>query len=237
MSLTNAQADAAESVRALVAASDPAAVQSIEKAIEAGHALIVAKESAPHGTWLPFLERAEVQERKAQRLMKLAASGLKSDTVTDLGGITGALRFLSERRLPEAGHAIRIYPDDETDYTFAAYILGSIEAPGYFYAAVSNDDHIVVTPRPMLGQAIHFPGEEPFFALWEWVRKHFDIPEGRWKFAKCSEALAYTMFGFHGWEEALVQEKDSGNFANAAGMRSFLDQRDALKEVRLAEAA
>lgn len=97
MSLTNSQADAAEAIKSIVAASDAAATQSIEKAIEAGHALIAAKDTAPHGTWLPFLARAGVPERKAQRLMKLAASGLKSDTVSDLGGVTGALRFLGKR--------------------------------------------------------------------------------------------------------------------------------------------
>tara|TARA_A100001391_G_scaffold12331_3_gene7263 strand:+ start:7497 stop:8003 length:507 start_codon:yes stop_codon:yes gene_type:complete len=97
MTLTNALADAAESIRALVTASDAAAIESIEKAIEAGHALASAKAEAPHGTWLPFLERAGVQERKAQRLMKLAASGLKSDTVSDLGGMKAALTFITKR--------------------------------------------------------------------------------------------------------------------------------------------
>lgn len=93
MSLSNSQADAAEAIKSIVAASDAAATQSIEKAIEAGHALIAAKDTAPHGTWLPFLARAGVPERKAQRLMKLAASGLKSDTVSDLGGIIAATSF------------------------------------------------------------------------------------------------------------------------------------------------
>lgn len=109
MSLSNAQADLAEDIKALVQASDTAALESIEKALEAGHHLVAAKADCPHGTWLPFLERAGVQERKAQRLMKLARSGLKSVTVSDLG-IMGALRFISLRE--QAGvHMDKAYAD------------------------------------------------------------------------------------------------------------------------------
>mgnify|MGYP007115645966 CR=1 FL=1 len=59
--------------------------------------LLAAKDAAPHGTWLPFLDRAGVPERKAQRLMTLARSGLKSDTVSDLGGVSRALEFVKKQ--------------------------------------------------------------------------------------------------------------------------------------------
>jgi hypothetical protein len=98
MALTNSQAATAETVKALVAESDDAALTSIDKALEAGRLLVDAKEAAAHGTWLPFLERAGVQERKAQRLMTLAKSGIKSDTVTDLGGIKAALEYVAKRK-------------------------------------------------------------------------------------------------------------------------------------------
>ncbi|WOH55373.1 DUF3102 domain-containing protein [Bradyrhizobium sp. BWC-3-1] len=91
-----ALADRAETVRELIAGSDAAHTQSIEKAMEAGRLLVAAKGDCKHGEWLPFLKRAGVPERKAQRLMQIAESNLKSDTVTDLG-IGGALRFLQLR--------------------------------------------------------------------------------------------------------------------------------------------
>lgn len=94
---SNSLSVSAESVRELVEASDLLAVQSIEKAIEAGHLLIAAKAECRHGEWLPFLKRAGVGERKAQRLMKLSASGLNPSAVTGFGGIRGALEFLAMR--------------------------------------------------------------------------------------------------------------------------------------------
>jgi hypothetical protein len=76
-----------------------AARTAAEGAIAAGKALIEAKALLPHGAWLRFLADAGVQERTAQRYMALAASELNSDTVTDLGGIGAALRFLRLRSI------------------------------------------------------------------------------------------------------------------------------------------
>jgi hypothetical protein len=70
---------------------------SAESALAAGEALNEAKSLAKHGDWLPFLAEAGVPERTAQRYMTLAKSGLKSDTVSLLGGVTPALRFLRIR--------------------------------------------------------------------------------------------------------------------------------------------
>jgi hypothetical protein len=67
------------------------------RAIDAGSMLIEAKELVAHGGWLPFLAEAGIQERSAQRYMRLAAGNLGSDTVSLLGGIVPALRFLSMR--------------------------------------------------------------------------------------------------------------------------------------------
>jgi hypothetical protein len=93
---SNVLADRAETVRELMAASDAAHKEAVGKAIEAGHLLVAAKGDCKHGEWLPFLKRAGVPERKAQRLMQIAESNLKYDTVTDLG-IGGALRLLQLR--------------------------------------------------------------------------------------------------------------------------------------------
>src|SRR5690606_7038309 len=89
--------DRAETVRALIAGACAAHIESINKALEAGQHLLAAKEECQHGEWLPFIARAGIHERQARRLMQVARSGLKSDTVSDLGGIKGALEFLAKR--------------------------------------------------------------------------------------------------------------------------------------------
>ncbi len=96
--LSNSLTVAADLVRSTVEQASAAAKVSVEKSIEAGHALIAAKRECKHGEWLPFLDRAGVHERQARRLMQLAESGLKSDTVSDLGGIKSALDFISKRK-------------------------------------------------------------------------------------------------------------------------------------------
>ena len=95
--LSNSLADLAERVKVANEASALAERTTIEKAIEAGELLCQAKDEARHGEWLPFLDRACIPERKAQRLMQLARSGLKSDTCRELGGIKGALYFIAKR--------------------------------------------------------------------------------------------------------------------------------------------
>ena len=84
--------------------------EAASAAIGAGKMLIDAKGLCGHGEWLPWLKALGIHERTARRYMTLAASNLKSDTVSDLGGITPALRFLrlrtmAERQMKEAGDA------------------------------------------------------------------------------------------------------------------------------------
>jgi Protein of unknown function (DUF3102) len=99
--LSNSLTVLADQVRAALEESDAAEKTVIEKALEAGHMLNNAKADCRHGEWLSFLDRSGVPERKAQRFMKLARSGLKSDGVSDLGGITATLSWLERLRLPE----------------------------------------------------------------------------------------------------------------------------------------
>jgi hypothetical protein len=106
--LSNSLADLAERVNIALQDSSTAEKQAIDKAIEAGNLLVEAKASCRHGDWLPFLKRAGVQERKAQRYMRLAKSGLKSDTVSDLGGIKAALRWAEGLRLPGANELLLV---------------------------------------------------------------------------------------------------------------------------------
>jgi hypothetical protein len=95
--LSNQQADEAESIRTLLGEVDALEAAATDRVLEAGRRLVEAKETCAHGTWLPFLARAGIHQRRAQRLMALAKSGLKNDTVTHLGGQRGALRFLELR--------------------------------------------------------------------------------------------------------------------------------------------
>jgi hypothetical protein len=63
-----------------------AAKTAAQRAIEAGHALIEAKELIEHGGWLPWLrEHCALADRTARLYMQIARSGLKSATVADFG--------------------------------------------------------------------------------------------------------------------------------------------------------
>lgn len=90
----------AADVKNNLAASALAERSAADSALAAGAALCEAKDLCKHGEWLPFLREAGIPERKAQRYMQLSRSGLKSDTVSDLGGIKATLRWLDELRLP-----------------------------------------------------------------------------------------------------------------------------------------
>jgi len=88
----------ASNIQRAIAEADKASALAAAKAIEAGEALVEAKELANHGEWLPFLKQAGINERTAQRYMRLAKARLSSDTVSHLG-LTGALRFIRLREL------------------------------------------------------------------------------------------------------------------------------------------
>ncbi len=109
---SNRLGDLAQRIRQ---ASDRAKVASVESAelyLEAGRLLIEAKAECTHGDWLPFLEMTGVHERQARRLMQLARSGLKSDTVSDLGGVTAALEYLAEKKQSEPEDDIWKWAED-----------------------------------------------------------------------------------------------------------------------------
>ena len=77
---------------------DTATRDRIEAAIEGGLLLLKAKADAKHGDFLPMLKRASIPERKAQRWMNIASTGLKPDTVTDLGGMSKVAEAVVESR-------------------------------------------------------------------------------------------------------------------------------------------
>ncbi len=83
------------SLNADVRRHDEAAAKA---AIDAGQALLEAKELCRHGEWTAWRRGTGLTERTAQRWMHLARSGLKSATVADLGGIREADLFMSWHR-------------------------------------------------------------------------------------------------------------------------------------------
>ena len=70
-----------------------------EAILTIGRGLTEAKQSLPHGEWLPWLnERVELSERTAQKFMKLAREWSNPNTLADLGA-SKALMLLA---LPES---------------------------------------------------------------------------------------------------------------------------------------
>ncbi|MBB5755139.1 hypothetical protein [Prosthecomicrobium pneumaticum] len=100
--LSNALADLAEQVKLANEQFLLARRTTAESALRAGGLLIDAKDRCAHGEWLPFLKRAGINERTARNFMTLARSGIKPDTVADLGGIRAALEHLASERAAAA---------------------------------------------------------------------------------------------------------------------------------------
>lgn len=70
--------------------------RSIEAWLAAAETLLEARETLKHGRWGPFLEACAIGERTAQRMVRVARTGVKPDTVTGLGGITACLEYLPD---------------------------------------------------------------------------------------------------------------------------------------------
>lgn len=107
--LSNILSDLAERIRQSDEVTRSYERMAAAGAIASGEMLLQAKDACRHGEWLPFLARAGMPERKAQRLMQIAHSGLKPDTVSDLG-IKGTLELIAKRRFPEPGFMLMVSP-------------------------------------------------------------------------------------------------------------------------------
>ena len=71
-------------------------VEAAQAYLDCGSMLAEAKAECDHGEWIPFLKRAGIPERTAQRMMKLAASGESAETLADKG-IKAALAGMVQR--------------------------------------------------------------------------------------------------------------------------------------------
>jgi hypothetical protein len=138
LSRNNMLADLAGRIQIAETAMAESSQKMAEQALVAGRLLLEAKEACKHGEWLQFLAMAGTGERQAQRLMTLARSGLKSDTVSELG-IRGALQLIAKRRLPESGKVLivsaPVRSDGEASIDAGDHIACVWECPlraGYF---------------------------------------------------------------------------------------------------------
>lgn len=108
----NALATWASDIAALHAEIEDHNREAADKAIKAGKLLAEAKKIAGHGNWADWLASIDIGERTAQRYMQLHRYGLKSDTVTDLGGIGAALQWLQPVKLPKKGQVLLAFADE-----------------------------------------------------------------------------------------------------------------------------
>lgn len=111
--LSNSLTALADEVAAAHAEFEVASRRAFDRALITGSLLLDAKGGCVHGEWLPFLARAGVVERQAQRLMSLSRAGLVPDFVSDIGGLGAALKFVSQWHLPVDDEAVVIAFDDD----------------------------------------------------------------------------------------------------------------------------
>lgn len=161
------------------------AVSAAEKAIAAGLALVEAKELVAHGAWGAWLAQAGIGDRKAQRYMQLARSGLKPDTVSDLGGIGAALAFLARWQAPGHGEALMI-----GDGSAVAFVMQDHQHAEHFHAvAVGADDSVTRTRRPMLWR-VDVPGEQPVDCILAFIEAVGFSPVASWTVETVERRLA-----------------------------------------------
>lgn len=146
--LSNALADLAERVKKSVQAQASAELHAAREALSVGAMLLEARQEATHGTWTHFLERAGVEERQAQRLIRLARSGLKPDTVSGLGGVKASLKWLSGLALPKDGQALLARVGANDDAPSYGLVTPALDGQGYDVAAINLRASEVVSTRP-----------------------------------------------------------------------------------------
>ena len=81
--------------------------------LRAGASLNTLKGRLHHGDWLPELQRLGLNDQTARNYMSLAAAGLKSQNVLDLGGLSAAYRHLRDearKKDQEAAVTVRVPP-------------------------------------------------------------------------------------------------------------------------------
>jgi hypothetical protein len=189
--LTNSLADLAERIREATEVVVAAERTAADKALEAGRLLCQAKQECRHGEWLPFLQRAGVAERQAQRLMQLARSGLKSDTVSDLGGIKAALAYDAKQSPPNVGQLLLIGRAgwmDEDEYGPLAIIRPDAKLDAYFVSVLDlREDNggkpfVEVCTKGASAVDQLMPDGSYIVPLWAVVDRMLDVPHAEREF-------------------------------------------------------
>ena len=72
--------------------------------LKGGAALRRLKKGLPHGEWTPHLEKMGIEETKATRRMRLAATGLTAQQILDQGGQTKVLKKYPAPKRRKCGH-------------------------------------------------------------------------------------------------------------------------------------
>lgn len=89
-------ADLATSIETEHTAAATAAKSAIEHAIRCGELLAQAKETLPHGQWIPWVRRnLSFDERQAQKYMRAAAHATELRNATPSSHLTGALKAIA----------------------------------------------------------------------------------------------------------------------------------------------
>ena len=107
--LSNRLADLAERIGEAARRGKAHKLARLSAHIEAGELLREARAECRHGEWGAVLARAGLHERTARNWMRLAATGLKPETVSDLGGMKATLAALA-REGKSATVAARLNP-------------------------------------------------------------------------------------------------------------------------------
>ena len=88
--------NAAAVLRELAERAASAHGRSIEAWLETASILLEARELSNHGQWATFLEDSGLGERTARRMLQFARAGIKTVTVTVLGGVRETAARLAE---------------------------------------------------------------------------------------------------------------------------------------------
>ena len=110
--LSNRLADLAERAGEAFRSGNARSVEAAADYLKSGRILAEAKAEAGHGQWLPFLERAGIPKRSAQRLMQMSASGMSAETLAEKGLKAAAASIAKPRNAPPVAH---LEPDTTPD--------------------------------------------------------------------------------------------------------------------------
>lgn len=165
------------------------AQKAAERALAAGAALNEAKGLCAHGTWGDWLAQTGIPQRSAQRYMKLHSAGLKSDTVSDLGGIAAALSFLSKWQMPGTGEALHICVPSNDPEDFAFVWRDEDHSDHVCIGAVIGENDVFSTKRPM-PPLIEVEGDQPVDAVLTWLEARGLSPSADWQITTVSKKSA-----------------------------------------------